>query len=102
MTMPSDPHGRGGSFSDRGDPLNDKVLEFIGTMTSELEASICSGKERFTSPQLARNAAKRRPGRLTYRCPKCGNWHVGTREDKAWRKAGGRPKARDAGVTSDD
>lgn len=37
----------------------------------------CSGKEAFASPTLAREVAGRsRLRRATYRCQKCGFWHL--------------------------
>lgn len=56
-------------------------------MTTEALLALCVGKERFTSAHLAHKAAKRRPGRCKYLCNKCGGWHVGHIEAKAWRKA---------------
>lgn len=39
--------------------------------------SQCAGKEAFDDPQIARKAARRKPGREHYRCSYCGRWHVG-------------------------
>ena len=41
-------------------------------------ASQCEGKVAFASPRLAEEAAKRRTGRIIYRCRYCHEWHVGT------------------------
>lgn len=46
-------------------------------------AAMCQGKELFSSPQLARDVAKRRQGRGqqvdAYRCKVCAGWHIGSR-----------------------
>ena len=48
-------------------------------------ASQCDGKVPFKRMGLAKDAAKRRPGRIVYRCKHCFHWHVGTPERKEKR-----------------
>lgn len=49
----------------------------------EMEVRQCIGKERFESPNLAQEVARRMRERHKgafiqhYRCPHCGKWHVG-------------------------
>lgn len=43
----------------------------------------CQGKVGFISASIAMRAAKRRKGRVSYRCDFCGLWHVGTNPGKA-------------------
>ena len=38
----------------------------------------CTGKVRFESAVIGARAAKRRGGRISYRCESCGGFHVGT------------------------
>jgi hypothetical protein len=45
-------------------------------------ASQCEGKVAFKRIGHARAAAKRRTGRVVYRCKHCFHWHVGTPERK--------------------
>lgn len=40
--------------------------------------SSCIGKVAFDSAQIAWKAAGRKSGRIAYRCPFCGSFHVGT------------------------
>lgn len=46
------------------------------------QASQCEGKVAFRHQRVAREAAKRREGRITYRCRHCFHWHVGTPDPK--------------------
>lgn len=46
-------------------------------MSREFKDAGCEGKQSFVSPELAVRAARRRPGRLAYRCAFCGLWHAG-------------------------
>jgi len=52
--------------------------------------AICVGKRSFNNPQDAGRAI-RHPGLASYRCPYCGQWHVGAARPKAAR---GRDPAR--------
>jgi hypothetical protein len=50
-------------------------------------AADCAGKEAFVDPGLARRVMvrmRRRKHRpvTTYRCPHCGQWHIGTGEGR--------------------
>jgi hypothetical protein len=45
-------------------------------------ASQCEGKVKFKKMGIAKDAAKRRTGRIVYRCKHCFHWHVGTPERK--------------------
>lgn len=47
-------------------------------MTSEAQQSDCNGKDRLTQTQ-AKAIARRTKGSTVhaYRCPHCGDWHVG-------------------------
>ena len=44
--------------------------------------SQCEGKVPFKKMGVAKDAAKRRPARVVYRCKHCFHWHVGTPERK--------------------
>jgi hypothetical protein len=43
-------------------------------------SSQCEGKVAFKRMGIAKDAAKRRTGRVIYRCKHCFHWHVGTPE----------------------
>lgn len=45
-------------------------------------SSQCDGKAAFKKIGHAKAAAKRRTGRVVYRCRHCFHWHVGTPERK--------------------
>jgi hypothetical protein len=57
----------------------------------------CEGKVAFVSFQEATGANERRRRgmhsvrRGIYKCPVCGNWHMGRRDGKRKRSLGGRP-----------
>ena len=42
--------------------------------------SSCLGKVAITDPSIARRAAKRKKGRMPYKCRYCGLWHVGSQK----------------------
>lgn len=48
--------------------------------------SACAGKEAFNGRLRAEKAAKRRPGRTSYRCAYCRMWHMGTVQPKHFKK----------------
>lgn len=55
---------------------------FLTNMTdADRELSGCTGKARFPTPAMARMAAKKKPGRVHYRCKFCGAWHMGTKRN---------------------
>ncbi len=54
----------------------DRMAAF-GTPTSQ-----CIGKVSFMTRAEAEKAAQRRPGRVSYRCRYCRNWHNGNHLDK--------------------
>lgn len=57
-------------------------------------ASQCTGKERFGTPQLAHDIARRRQrehkSNEAYRCDYCGFWHIGQRLKKQDRRILGK------------
>lgn len=56
------------------------------TRTSKMGyASQCEGKVAFKKQRFASAAAKRRDGRVVYRCQHCFMWHVGTPEPRKKR-----------------
>lgn len=52
------------------------------------QMSSCEGKVSFDSRAIAREAAKRRHGRVVYNCRICGHYHVGMpdRREKKFTK----------------
>lgn len=48
-------------------------------------ASQCEGNVAFKKQRFAGAAAKRREGRIVYRCEYCFHWHVGTPEPRKKR-----------------
>lgn len=53
-------------------------------LTEEAQAAVCAGKDAFHSPAAAHLVAAnhRRRGKKVevYRCPACGQWHIGRRD----------------------
>ena len=41
----------------------------------------CDGKEHFASRKQAKQAARRRKGRVAYHCKACHFWHVGNHNE---------------------
>jgi len=41
--------------------------------------SSCEGKQALPDARTAERAARRRKGRVAYRCRHCGHWHVGSK-----------------------
>jgi hypothetical protein len=56
----------------------------------QLQFAACSGKVKFQTPQIAwRNLAKltkRHNDRVFYRCTFCGQFHIGSRTEKARKR----------------
>lgn len=59
-------------------------------MTREFRDAACEGKQALATPEMARAAAARRPGRKAYRCQWCGFWHVGHPNGTGRRPGGPR------------
>jgi hypothetical protein len=52
------------------------------TKDEAFRAASCDGKVAFVSAAQAKRAAKRRTGRVIYRCKFCPHWHTGTPDPK--------------------
>lgn len=53
------------------------AMDQIASQRFNSRVSSCEGKVPFKGQGLARQAAKRRDGRVAYRCSYCFQWHVG-------------------------
>lgn len=57
----------------------DMKLEDMEGFKENTENVDCFEKVKFDGAVVARKAAKRKPGRMAYKCDHCHGWHVGSR-----------------------
>ncbi len=58
------------------------MIDFNGLKNEAFRLASCEGKIPFTSARKAKRAAKRRTGRVIYKCKFCPNFHIGTPDPK--------------------